>query len=117
MTPLDQITAALNSLADLEHAAQDEDGRGGFTDDEIVSRVADIRTILETIQKPLIEQAAQHRPLRSYKQGTYVEVFNATSGDWTPGYVSEIDRSGHLHVETERGPLTIGHARRVRTQS
>lgn len=51
--------------------------------------------------------------LKSYLQDEKVMVLK--HGDWLPGKVSSIDKvSHHLHVETERGPVTIASPRNIR---
>lgn len=46
-------------------------------------------------------------PLKSYAVGERVTVMK--NGDWLDGQITSIDKvSSHLHVHTERGPVTIG---------
>lgn len=115
-TPLEQINSALESLVVLEGYAQSGASAEALP---IVGQSAEtIRTVLETIQAPLVAQESTPRPLTAYKQGQYVETLHIPSGTWIDGYISSIDAvSRHLHIETERGPLTVGVARRVRPQS
>jgi hypothetical protein len=53
--------------------------------------------------------------LTDFKQGEYVEVLDMRSARWTPGYISSRDPiSNHLHVETDRGPVTVASTQRIR---
>lgn len=52
-------------------------------------------------------------PLKDYKDDERVEVFK--NGAWLPGQITSRDRvSGHLHIHTERGPVTIATSNGVR---
>jgi hypothetical protein len=64
------------------------------------------------------EQAASERkPLKSYKPKDFVSIMVPALGVWVPGRVNSVDPvSGYLHVDTERGPVTIASNRRVRLQ-
>lgn len=56
--------------------------------------------------KPPVVPEVVVEPLSAYKSGDKVSVMK--NGDWLPGFVSEKDRvSNHLHINTERGPVTI----------
>ena len=54
--------------------------------------------------------------LIEYQQGDSVQVFHPNSGEWIDGNVSEglTEGIGFLHVQTPRGPLTIGNKNRIR---
>lgn len=52
-------------------------------------------------------------PLKEYKDGEPVEVIK--NGDWLPGHITSRDKtSGHLHIHTARGPVTVGSTHVVR---
>lgn len=52
-------------------------------------------------------------PLTAYSVGERVVALK--NGDWLEGSVSEKDRVSHnLHVQTERGPVTIASSRMVK---
>jgi len=52
-------------------------------------------------------------PLKEYRQGEEVEAMK--NGDWLKGRISTIDKGSHwLHVDTERGPVTIASSAMVR---
>ena len=52
-------------------------------------------------------------PLKHYRQFEKVSVMR--NGDWLEGTISTIDKvSFNLHVDTERGPVTIASPRLVR---
>lgn len=56
--------------------------------------------------------------LTDYKQGEQVEVLDPKAGVWREGFISSIDRiSNHLHVDTERGPITVASTGRIRRRS
>lgn len=56
------------------------------------------------------------KTLKDYKVGDQVEVLK--NGDWLPGGVQSKDSvSGHLHVHTERGPVTIASLNNIRVPS
>ena len=111
-TPLERTQSALDSLLLLETVLPTDPSK------EIQEAVFTLRSLLETLQAPLLAQAAAPRSLASYKPGEYVEVLWLQSGTWENGFISSIDPlSKHLHVETEKGPVTIGTVRRVRPQS
>jgi len=62
---------------------------------------------------PQETSAAQDTPLKEYKSGDAVTVLK--NGDWLPGIVSEKDKvSNILHVNTERGPVTIASTRFIK---
>ena len=53
--------------------------------------------------------------LKDFKDGEKVEVFSSKVGDFIPGFVQDRDRvSGHLHVHTDRGPVTVGTTNYIR---
>ncbi len=52
-------------------------------------------------------------PLSSYRVDELVEAVK--NGAWLPGRISSIDKGSHwLHVQTERGPVTIASQQLVR---
>jgi hypothetical protein len=62
------------------------------------------------------EAESPHPPLKSYKDGEQVEAFK--NGSWLPGHITSRDKvSGHLHIHTERGPVTIATSNGVRKLS
>lgn len=58
---------------------------------------------------------AKKLTLKDFKDGEKVEVFSAKAGDFIPGFIQDRDKvSGHLHVHTDRGPVTIATANYIR---
>lgn len=52
------------------------------------------------------KEANPQPALSAYKDGEQIEVMK--NGEWRRGHVTSRDRvSGHLHVHTERGPVTV----------
>lgn len=55
-------------------------------------------------------------PLKAYKDGEQVEVVK--NGSWLKGHITQRDKvSGHLHVHTDRGPVTVASSHGVRKLS
>lgn len=55
-------------------------------------------------------------PLKNYGDGERVEVFK--NGSWLAGHITSRDKvSGHLHVHTDRGPVTVASSHGVRKLS
>jgi hypothetical protein len=64
------------------------------------------------------QAAVKPLTLKDFKDGEQVEVFSAKAGDFIPGFIQDRDRvSGHLHVHTDRGPVTVGTVNYVRKRS
>jgi hypothetical protein len=64
------------------------------------------------VEESPVEASPLHHQLKDYAVEDFVEVLRA--GAWVPGKVESIDLvSGHLHVGTERGPVTIANDHRV----
>lgn len=65
--------------------------------------------------KTYVEASApkEQPSLKAYKVDEGVQVLR--QGDWVPGQISSIDKiSHHLHVQTERGPVTVASSNNVR---
>jgi hypothetical protein len=80
-------------------------------------RVTELEGQLAEAEAKLSERAAadaaQVTPLKDYKSGDPVSVLK--NGDWLLGIVSEKDKvSNHLHVNTERGPVTVASTRFIK---
>ncbi len=55
-------------------------------------------------------------PLKDYKEGEAVLVLR--EGNWIEGRIDSISEMGNnVHVQTERGPVTIATPKRVRRNS
>lgn len=55
------------------------------------------------------------KKLSAYKLNQHVEVLR--NGDYVPGIVSSFSQGGtNIHVETERGPVTVQNPTRIRPQ-
>lgn len=62
---------------------------------------------------PRAESTIATPSLKTYNEGQLVEVLRG--GDWIPGRVSSRDKvSNHVHVDTERGPVTIASTRYIK---
>lgn len=85
---------------------------------ELQAKVTELEGELAEAQAKLNERdaAAQVTPLKDYKSGDEVTVLK--NGDWLPGIISEKDKvSNHLHVNTERGPVTVASTRFIKRRS
>lgn len=66
--------------------------------------------------KPPVVATAKQLTLKDFREGEQVEVFK--NGDFLPGFIQSRDKvSGHLHVHTDRGPVTVANVNHIRKRS
>lgn len=54
--------------------------------------------------------------LQSYREGHLVDVFYPPTGTWLPGHVSQVE-SGIVHVDTEKGPVSVMNITRIKRRA
>lgn len=66
--------------------------------------------------KPPVVREEKQLTLKDFREGEQVEVFK--NGDFLPGFIQSRDKvSGHLHVHTDRGPVTVATPTHIRKRS
>lgn len=66
-------------------------------------------------EQPVAEPKSKVITLADYKLGEQVEVFSPKAGDFIKGFIQTRDKgSGHLHVHTDRGPVTVATVNYIR---
>jgi hypothetical protein len=93
-----------------------EVGAGTLTPAQEAALMGFVRDLQQTaISRATVKDG--HKVLRAYKPNDFVEVLHH-DGEWTRGYVSSLDStSNYIHVETEKGPVTVATTRRIRPQA
>lgn len=90
--------------------------------EEVTRQAQEISDLKEQLQEATTKLANLPKsdaervvPLAEYKQGD--KVLALKNGDWLSGVVSERDKiSNHLHVNTDRGPVTIASTRLIKRE-
>lgn len=97
------------SIEELANDIRTVDG----THDKGAGEIAEALVALGWTKTPQTEAPPAVLPLTMYKTGDKVEAMR--NYDWLPGVISSTDALGNnVHVDTERGPVTIANKNRLR---